>query len=130
MLVELGVVEQRHAAVLEVFSGAPVTIVAERFHRTVRAEFLSGRRFASQQEAQAALDAWVAHYNDERPHQGIGMVPPARRFAPASPRPLPLAAVVGAACAPSLPSTHQRRVSPEGRIRFADRRCQVGATDL
>ena len=38
MLVELGVVEQRHAAVLEVFSGAPVTIVDERFHKNVRAE--------------------------------------------------------------------------------------------
>ena len=38
MLVELGVVEQRHAAVLEVFSGAPVTIVAERFHKSRRDE--------------------------------------------------------------------------------------------
>jgi transposase InsO family protein len=53
----------------------------ERFHKTVRAEFLAGRVFASTEEAQEALDAWVKSYNEERPHQGIGMVPPVRRFA-------------------------------------------------
>jgi transposase InsO family protein len=53
----------------------------ERFHKTVRAEFLAGRVFGSIEEAQEALDAWVRIYNEERPHQGIGMVPPARRFA-------------------------------------------------
>ncbi len=30
--------------------------------------------------AQAALDAWVAHYNTARPHQGIGMATPHERF--------------------------------------------------
>ena len=53
----------------------------ERFHKTVRREFLAGRVFASLEEAQAELDAWVACYNTERPHQGIGMVPPEQRFA-------------------------------------------------
>lgn len=52
----------------------------ERFHKTVRIEFLEGRVFESLEEAQAALDLWVEHYNTERPHQGIGMVPPLRRF--------------------------------------------------
>jgi transposase InsO family protein len=63
----------------------------ERFHKTVRAELLTGRVFASIEEAQAELDAWVAHYNAERPHQGIGMVAPAARFALAGE---PLAPVV------------------------------------
>ncbi|MGI8518277.1 MAG: integrase core domain-containing protein [Acidimicrobiia bacterium] len=36
--------------------------------------------FASLEEAQAALDVWIEHYNTERPHQRIGMVPPLRRF--------------------------------------------------
>ena len=54
---------------------------AERFHKTIRSEFLVGRTFTSIEEAQADLDAWVAFYNSERPHQGIGMVPPAHRFA-------------------------------------------------
>jgi transposase InsO family protein len=53
----------------------------ERFHKTVRREFLSGRVFASLDEAQGELDAWVDFYNRERPHQGIGMVSPERRFA-------------------------------------------------
>jgi transposase InsO family protein len=52
----------------------------ERFHKTIRAEFLRGRVFPSLEEAQADLGAWVAFYNSERPHQGIGMVPPAERF--------------------------------------------------
>ena len=53
----------------------------ERFHKTVRSEFLEERVFASRERAQADLDRWVEHYNAERPHQGIGMVPPAKRFA-------------------------------------------------
>ena len=39
--------------------------------------------FATIEEAQAQLDAWVAFYNAERPHQVIGMVPPEKRFASA-----------------------------------------------
>ncbi len=52
----------------------------ERFHKTVKKECLEGRTFGSLEDAQTALDAWVEHYNTERPHQGIGMVPPVRRF--------------------------------------------------
>jgi transposase InsO family protein len=67
----------------------------ERFHRTMRAEFRTDRVFASLAVAQAELDEWVAHYNSERPHQSIGMVPPVQRF---SRRPTPgrLAATVPA----------------------------------
>ncbi len=46
----------------------------------MRIEFLEGKVFEALEEAQAALDLWVEHYNSERPHQGIGMVPPVRRF--------------------------------------------------
>lgn len=54
----------------------------ERFHRTLRAEFFGPNdyRFATIEEAQAALDVWVEHYNTQRPHQSIGMVPPIERF--------------------------------------------------
>jgi transposase InsO family protein len=60
----------------------------ERFHRTWRDEFLTehDRRHATIGEAQAALDAWVAKYNTERPHQSLGDRPPAERFALAAPR--------------------------------------------
>ncbi|MGH9892094.1 MAG: IS481 family transposase [bacterium] len=52
----------------------------ERFHKTIRQDFLAGRVFESLEEAQAALEVWVGEYNTERPHQGIGMIPPIRRF--------------------------------------------------
>ncbi len=52
----------------------------ERFHKTIKREFLAGKTFESLEEAQEELDRWVVGYNTERPHQGIGMVPPIRRF--------------------------------------------------
>src|SRR5205823_11054319 len=61
----------------------------ERWHRTLRREFLDGKVFASIAEAQAQLDAWVRHYNMERPHQSIGRVPPIERFRLAEPREKP-----------------------------------------
>ncbi|HET7278959.1 MAG TPA: IS481 family transposase, partial [Dermatophilaceae bacterium] len=58
----------------------------ERFHGTFRPEFLADAGpFTSIEEAQAAVDAWVAQYNSERPHQGLDEqvpVTPADRFAP------------------------------------------------
>ena len=52
----------------------------ERFHRSLRTEFLTGRAFTSLEHAQAELDAWVADYNTARPHQGIDMATPADRY--------------------------------------------------
>jgi len=78
----------------------------ERFHKTVRTEFLAGRRFASLEEAQDELDRWVERYNTERPHQGIGMTPrpSASPWPPAS------------RCRPSccFPPARSRPCSPRG----------------
>ena len=55
----------------------------ERFHGTFRPEISEVGPFASLQEAQAAVDAWVAAYNADRPHQGLDEhrpVVPAERF--------------------------------------------------
>ena len=52
----------------------------ERFHRTLRTEFLAGRVFADMASAQAELDAWVADYNANRPHQSLKMATPASMF--------------------------------------------------
>jgi transposase InsO family protein len=52
----------------------------ERFHRTLRTEFLTGRVFRDIAHAQAELDAWIASYNGQRPHQALGMATPAERF--------------------------------------------------
>jgi transposase InsO family protein len=61
----------------------------ERFHRSLRAEFLSNTApFDNLKAAQHALDEWVADYNTNRPHQSLKMVAPAQRFhagAPSSP---------------------------------------------
>ena len=58
----------------------------ERFHGTMRPEFLAtAGPFVSVAEAQAAVDAWVTHYNSDRPHQGLNVtvpVTPAQRFEP------------------------------------------------
>jgi transposase InsO family protein len=52
----------------------------ERFHQSVRKEFLADRTFPSLEAAQEALDAWVHDYNHERPHQSLGMAVPVERF--------------------------------------------------
>ena len=101
----------------------------ERFHKTLRAEFLDGKVFSSIEDAQAQLDDWVAHYNHDRPHQSIGMVAPFERFrlaqpdslAPAEPAPEPVAASPEA----EMPSA-SRRVGRNGLISFASGTYRAG----
>ncbi len=52
----------------------------ERWHKTLRQEFLTGKTFADIEAAQAAVDVWVRTYNEDRPHQGIGGSVPWERF--------------------------------------------------
>jgi transposase InsO family protein len=52
----------------------------ERFHKTMKREFLNGTVFATIAEAQAALDGWVDEYNHQREHQSLGDRPPIERF--------------------------------------------------
>jgi transposase InsO family protein len=52
----------------------------ERFWRTIWEEFLSDAVFASFADASQRLSHWVAYYNHQRPHQGIGGACPADRF--------------------------------------------------
>ena len=52
----------------------------ERWHYTLRREFVSGREFTSLDDLQNQLDAWVHEYNTERPHQELGMATPLERF--------------------------------------------------
>lgn len=53
----------------------------ERFHRSLRAEFLSEHGvFKDVKTAQQALDEWVQYYNTARPRQAIDMLTPAERF--------------------------------------------------
>ena len=91
----------------------------ERWHMTLRREFLNGKVFASIDDAQAQLDAWVHIYNFERPHQSIGMAVPWDRFRLAvtdqvAPTPVVVVAVVEVTA-----PTATRRVSAKGTISFA-----------
>jgi transposase InsO family protein len=90
----------------------------ERFHQTLRAELLTGRRFDSLTDAQQALDAWVTDYNTRRPHQAIAMAVPAQRFqAPtAAPTPTPIPALQPRQPLTVGPTEVTRRVSASGLI--------------
>jgi transposase InsO family protein len=53
----------------------------ERFHRSLRAEFLSAHEpFTNIKVAQQALDEWIDYYNNARPHQSLDMATPAEKF--------------------------------------------------
>jgi transposase InsO family protein len=52
----------------------------ERFHRSLRTEFLTDTTFESLAAAQERLDAWVSTYNTDRPHQSLDMHTPAERY--------------------------------------------------
>jgi hypothetical protein len=101
--------------------GSPTTTgKVERFHKTLRREFLDGKVFADLDEAQAAIDAWVTHYNHDRPHQGIGMIAPWERFRLADPDTVdePEAETIG-------PVT-TRVVGRNGKISFAGYGYRIG----
>lgn len=65
----------------------------ERFHKTLREEFLNqAAPFESLTAAQEAVDGWVYAYNHSRPHQALDMATPASRFRPNGPVAPPSAA--------------------------------------
>jgi putative transposase len=52
---------------------------AERYNRTVRYDWLNQYLFASLEEMQEVATAWLWTYINERPHMGIGGIPPAQK---------------------------------------------------
>jgi transposase InsO family protein len=100
----------------------------ERFHRTLRETFLTGKTFVDLADAQVQLDAWVELYNHVRPHQGIGMVPPIERFRLAQPAsaPAPLELEGAAPDTTARPDIARRRVSDRGDVSFASTRYLAG----
>lgn len=98
----------------------------ERFHRTLKDELVRGAIFESIEDAQARIDLWVEHYNNDRPHQGIGMVPPARRFALARSVPSTLELDGAAPDTTEVTPTATRRVGANGQVSFAATRYRAG----
>jgi transposase InsO family protein len=52
----------------------------ERFHRTLKAEVLDGRRLDTLSQAQQAFDQWREIYNAKRPHEALRMATPSTRY--------------------------------------------------
>jgi transposase InsO family protein len=57
----------------------------ERFHRSLKAEVLSGLPFTDLATAERAFDHWRSVYNTQRPHEALELAVPASRYQP-SPR--------------------------------------------
>ena len=49
----------------------------ERFNKSFREEVLNANLFNTMSEAQGAADVWLTDYNEYRPHESLGDVPPA-----------------------------------------------------
>jgi transposase InsO family protein len=93
----------------------------ERFHRTLAAEVLQGRRFKDLPDVQRQFDPWRQEYNAHRPHEAIGMHTPASRYQ-ASPRSMP-------STLPPVeygPGDIVRRVGDGGRISIKGLKLRVG----
>jgi transposase InsO family protein len=59
----------------------PIEAEFERLHQSLQVELLDDHGpFESITAAQAAVDAWRAECNADRPHQSLGMAAPADRF--------------------------------------------------
>jgi len=93
----------------------------ERFHRTLKAELLSGREFNDIRESQASFDSWRECYNFERPHEALDMATPAESYRPSS-KEMP-------GSLPKIeygPDDHVRKVQANGEIYFRGREFKVG----
>lgn len=54
----------------------------ERFHRTLNVEVIRNRIFHDIHHVQREFEAWRDIYNLERPHEALGLEPPAKHYAP------------------------------------------------
>jgi len=92
----------------------------ERFHRTLTLEVLQSNRFADLAACRGAFDTWRRIYNEERPHEALGMAVPASRYR-ASPVCFP-----ERLAEPDDHATDQvRRMSRDGAVRFQGRRIKM-----
>lgn len=93
----------------------------ERLHRTLKEELLRGQAFFNLQDCQAKFETWRTLYNTQRPHQALGMQPPATRYHPS------LRLFTGQLPAIEYePGDILRMTDIHGRLQFHGRRFHVG----
>lgn len=93
----------------------------ERFHRTFKAEVLTGHHYADLTVCQCVFDRWRHVYNHQRPHQALDMATPAERYR-ASSRSFP-------ETLPPIeygPDDIVRKSNQDGDIHFKGRRIRLG----
>lgn len=93
----------------------------ERFNRTLQAEAIGTRQFADFDDCQRRFSLWRDVYNQERPHESLGLATPASRYT-ISPRPYPCS------LAPIEygPQDVVRKVQQKGEVSFRGQEWPVG----
>jgi transposase InsO family protein len=92
----------------------------ERFHRTLDVELLQARRFADIADSQSGFDRWRRIYNEERPHESLGMAVPSSRYHASS------VSFPELLSEPAYYETDQvRRVGPDGMTNFRGHRVKL-----
>ena len=92
----------------------------ERMHRTLKAE-TARPPAATPRAQQARFDRWRHTFNQERPHEALGMQRPADRYVRSARR---YTEQPGPPVYP--PHYHVRRVKRQGVIKWRNRRCFIG----
>jgi|SRR5271156_1622988 len=92
----------------------------ERFHRTLKAEVLSGPPFETLDQAARALERWREVYNAQRPHEALRLATPLDRYS-LSPRPY----VQIPEPFEYAPDDQLRRVQQGGRFSFMSQHLKV-----
>jgi len=96
----------------------------ERFHRTLKEWLQDEGPVSDLEHLQLLLDRFRTHYNEERPHQGIGDLTPAERYWPA---PAPGELTLADQEQPAYPARALlRQVSSNGEIGFENMRIGIG----
>jgi transposase InsO family protein len=91
----------------------------ERFHRTLKDATASPPK-QTLAEQQQAFDHFSREYNDERPHEALGQVPPSQRYEPSR------RVFTGRLRAPEYADAQERTVSSSGQVAFKGTIVTVG----